>query len=132
MVLGTLFFTWLYTAPFALIVGLIRRTTRLNWMSVADAAAQGRVTDVWLRAGLIIAITVPLAGVALAGVLRDRVWTRRYAIAVGGGFLMLLGFAMVGSLATGPLIGHYPGPPRPAPAVTQCIPRSGGHGCPGG
>ncbi len=40
--------------------------------------------------------------------------------------------SVVRSPMYGPLIGYVPDDDGPRPAVTVCVPRSGGHGCPGG
>jgi hypothetical protein len=130
--LGLLFFAWLYGVPFLLIVGLIRRMSSPYLPTHAAARSFGAVTDALLIAALVANIVLPVAGVIVARVARDDYWRRHFAAAfVGTAFYFVLFLGLAGR-ATAPLIGYVPGDLEPTPQVTQCIPRSGGHGCPGG
>ena len=130
--LWTVVFVWLYTVPFLLLVGLIRRTSSLKFLTYEQGKAVGTVTDWYLMAGLVLNV-VPLIGLAVAGLTRLTDWQRRFGVAAGWALAVYLVFGIVSSMATAPLIGFQPGPDLPAPpGPTQCIPRSGGHSCPGG
>ncbi|GAB4103132.1 hypothetical protein GCM10028790_21510 [Micromonospora taraxaci] len=126
--LGGLFFVWLYGVPFLLVVGLIRRTSKPYAPTREAAQAFGAGTDAVLIAALLLN-ALPIVGLWLAG---DADWSRHFRWAVGGMVMVYLMVVLVGRMATGVLIGHTPADDEPAPAVTQCIPRSGGRGCPGG
>jgi hypothetical protein len=130
--LGLLLLTWLYGVPFLLIVGLIRRSSAPYLASHAAAQAFGATTDILLTAGLILNVVLPVAGWVLAVVLGDRARMRSFAWSSVGVVLIYLLTAVAASMASTPLIGTDPGDHEPAPRVTQCIPVSGGHGCPGG
>lgn len=129
--LGVLFVAWLYGAPFLLIVGFIRRTSSPYLATRAAAEAFGATTDAILTAALLLNLA-PVAGVLLARLARDRFWIRHFAWSLVGVALIYLAVAAAGSAATAPLIGRTPPDQEPAPRVTQCIPISGGRGCPGG
>ncbi|MGA4729403.1 hypothetical protein ACPB67_18435 [Micromonospora taraxaci] len=126
--LGGLFFVWLYGVPFLLVVGLIRRTSEPYAPTHEAAQAFGAGTDAVLIAALLLN-ALPIVGLWLAG---EADWGRHFRWAVGGMVVVYLMVVLVGRMATGVLIGHMPADDEPAPAVTQCIPRSGGRGCPGG
>ncbi|MGW2621786.1 hypothetical protein ACWEOS_24955 [Micromonospora taraxaci] len=126
--LGGLFFVWLYGVPFLLVVGLIRRTSEPYAPTHEAAQAFGAGTDAVLIAALLLN-ALPIVGLWLAG---EADWSRHFRWAVGGMVVVYLMVVLVGRMATGVLIGHTPADDEPAPAVTQCIPRSGGRGCPGG
>ncbi|MFF0470016.1 hypothetical protein ACFYPX_21580 [Micromonospora zamorensis] len=126
--LGGLFFVWLYGVPFLLLVGLIRRTSEPYAPTHEAAQAFGAGTDAVLIAALLLN-GLPIVGLWLAG---EGDWSRHFRWAVGGMVVVYLMIVLVGRMATGVLIGHTPADDEPAPAVTQCIPRSGGRGCPGG
>jgi hypothetical protein len=130
--LGTLFFAWLYGVPFVLLVGLVRRTSKPYTPTHADAVAFGTTTDTWLWVGLVLNLVLPVAGLVAAGLVRDGFWLRHFGFAAAGLVVIYIVVAAVGSAGTGGLIGHVPADREPAPVITQCIPRSGGHGCPGG
>ncbi len=59
-------------------------------------------------------------------------WWRHFGWAIVALMDIYLAIVIVGAEATTPLIGHVPWNPEPQPQITQCIPISGGHGCPGG
>jgi len=130
--LGVLLFAWLYGVPFLLIVGLIRRTSSPYLATRAAAQAFGASTDTILVTVLVLNLALPLAGVLIALLVRDRYWTRRFVWSLVGMALIYFAFAIVGSVARTPLIGWTPADQEPAPRVTRCMPRSGGRGCPGG
>ncbi|MGW5576463.1 hypothetical protein [Micromonospora chokoriensis] len=126
--LGGLFFVWLYGVPFLLVVGLIRRTAEPYAPTHEAAQAFGAGTDAVLIAALLLN-ALPIVGLWLAG---EGDWHQHFRWAVGGMVVVYLLVVLVSRMATGGLIGHAPADDEPAPAVTQCIPRSGGQGCPGG
>ena len=130
--LGVLLFAWLYGVPFLLIVGLIRRTSSPYMATHAAAQAFGATTDTILTAALVLNLALPVAGVLLARLVRDRYWTRHFVWSLVGTALIYFAVSIAGRAATTPLIGWTPVDHEPAPRVTQCIPISGGHGCPGG
>ncbi|TNH31508.1 hypothetical protein FHG89_01635 [Micromonospora orduensis] len=129
--LSGLFFVWLYGVPFLLLVGLIRRTSTPYAPTREAAEAFGATTDTLLIVGLLLN-ALPLIGLHFAGLAGDEGWQRHFRWAIGGMVLLYLLVVLVSRMATGLLIGHTPADDEPAPAVTQCIPRSGGRGCPGG
>ncbi|MFF5055630.1 hypothetical protein ACFY1S_20855 [Micromonospora sp. NPDC000663] len=129
--LGGLFFVWLYGLPFLLLVGLIRRTAKPYAPTREAAEAFGATTDALLIVGLLLN-ALPLIGLLFAGLAEDEGWHRHFRWAIGGMVLLYLLVVLVSRMATDVLIGHTPADDGPAPAITQCIPRSGGHGCPGG
>ncbi|MDG4762251.1 hypothetical protein [Micromonospora sp. WMMD710] len=129
--LGWLFFAWLYGVPFLLVVGLIRRTAAPYTPTLGEARAFGATTDAVLIAGLVLNV-LPVLGLWLAGLAGEESWRRHFRWAVGGMVLVYLVVVLVSRAATGLLIGHTPADQEPGPAITQCIPRSGGRGCPGG
>lgn len=130
--LGVLFFAWLYGVPFLLIVGLIRRASSPYLVTHAAARSFGAVTDAVLISALAACVVLPAAGVIVARLARDDYWRRHFAVAfVGVAFYLVLFLGLAGR-ASAPLIGWVPGDQAPTPQITQCIPRSGGHGCPGG
>ncbi|TDC84234.1 hypothetical protein E1193_06580 [Micromonospora sp. KC606] len=128
---GVLLFAWLYGVPFLLIVGLMRRTSSPYMATHAAAQAFGATTDTILTAALLLNLA-PVAGVLLARLVRDQYWTRHFVWSLAGMALVYLAVSIAGSVATAPLIGWTPADQEPAPRITQCIPISGGHGCPGG
>lgn len=130
--LGVLLFTWLYGVPFLLIVGLIRRTSSPYMATHAAAQAFGTTTDTILTAALVLNLALPVSGVLLAGLVRDRYWMRHFVWSLVGMALIYFAVLIAGSAATAPLIGWTPADQEPAPRVTHCVPISGGHGCPGG
>jgi len=130
--LGVLFFAWLYGVPFLLIVGLIRRTSSPYLATRAAAQAFGAATDTILTAALVLNLALPVAGVLLARLVRDRYWTRHFVWSLVGVALIYVAVSIAANAATTPLIGWTPTDQEPAPRVTQCIPISGGRGCPGG
>jgi protein-S-isoprenylcysteine O-methyltransferase Ste14 len=130
--LGVLLLAWLYGVPFLLIVGLIRRTSSPYMATHAAARAFGATTDTILTAALVLNLVVPVAGVLLARLVRDRFWTRHFVWSLVGMALIYFGVLIAGSAATAPLIGWMPVDQEPAPRVTQCVPISGGRGGPGG
>jgi len=130
--LGGLFFAWLYGVPFLLLVGLIRRVSRPYTPTYAEAKAFGASTDALLTTGLLLNAVLPVVGLLLAGLAGEAVWRRHFAWAFGGVALLYVAVALVGNMATSALIGHVPADQEPAPQITQCIPVSGGRGCPGG
>ncbi|MGW1058248.1 hypothetical protein [Micromonospora rubida] len=130
--LGVLLLAWLYGVPFLLIVGLVRRTSSPYMATRAAAQAFGATTGTILTAALVLNLALPVAGVLLARLVRDPYWRRHFVWSLAGMVLIYFAVAIVGSAATGPLIGWTPADQEPAPHVTQCIPISGGRGCPGG
>lgn len=130
--LGGLFFAWLYGVPFLLLVGLIRRVSDPYTPTYAQAEAFGATTDALLTTGLLLNAALPVVGLLLAGLAGEGLWRRHFAGAFGGVALIYVAVALVGSMAATALIGHVPADQEPAPRVTQCIPISGGRGCPGG
>ncbi|MDG4798169.1 hypothetical protein [Micromonospora sp. WMMD1082] len=129
---GVLFLAGLYGVPFLLIVGLIRRTSSPYLATRAAAQEFGATTDTILTAGLILSLIVPLAGILLAALADDRYWKRHFTWSLAGMAVIWCLVALAGNAATGPLIGWTPADEEPAPRITQCIPVSGGRGCPGG
>ncbi|MFF0229462.1 hypothetical protein [Micromonospora sp. NPDC005254] len=130
--LGGLFFAWLYGVPFLLLVGLIRRLARPYTPTADEAQAFGATTDALLTTGLVLNAVLPVLGLLLAGLAGEALWRRHFAGALGGTVLLYVAVALVASLTTGGLTGHIPADQEPDPVVTQCIPISGGRGCPGG
>ena len=57
---------------------------------------------------------------------------RPFAVAMLAGLLPVLGAFVFTVNALNASLESHRAPPSPEPVVTQCIPRSGGHGCPGG
>ncbi|GIF78219.1 hypothetical protein [Asanoa siamensis] len=129
---GVLLVAWLYGVPFLLIVGLIRRTADPYLATRAAATAFGAATDTILVCGLVLNAALPAAGLLLAALVRADEWKRRFTWALGGTALMFVAVALVAGAATAPVVGHVPDDREPKPRVTQCIPISGGRGCPGG
>ncbi|WP_433535523.1 hypothetical protein ACQPZK_26395 [Micromonospora sp. CA-249363] len=130
--LGGLFFAWLYGVPFLLLVGLIRRVSRPYAPTYAEAKAFGATTDALLMTGLLLNGVLPVIGLLLAGLAGEAMWRRHFAGAFAGVVLIYVAVALVGGMASTALIGHVPADQEPAPRITQCIPISGGRGCPGG
>ncbi|MEU7929337.1 hypothetical protein [Micromonospora sp. NPDC049107] len=130
--LGGLFFAWLYGVPFLLMVGLIRRVSAPYTPTYAEAKAFGATTDALLTTGLLLNAVLPVIGLLLARLAGDERWRRHFAGAFAGVALIYVAVALVGGMATSALIGHVPDDQEPAPQITQCIPISGGRGCPGG
>ncbi|MEU0549088.1 hypothetical protein [Micromonospora sp. NPDC005979] len=130
--LGGLFFAWLYGVPFLLLVGLIRRVSAPYTPTYAEAKAFGATTDDLLTTGLLLNGVLPVIGLLLAGLAGEAMWRRHFAGAFAGVVLIYVAVAVVGGLASAALIGHVPADQEPAPRITQCIPISGGRGCPGG
>ncbi|GAA3456376.1 hypothetical protein [Dactylosporangium matsuzakiense] len=132
--LGALFLIWLYGVPFLLIVGLVRRTSAPYVATHAAARSFGATTDTILTTALLLNLALPVAGWLLARWARDRLWLAHFGWSFAGLVLVYLAVAVVGGLGTAPLFGWTPADhePTPQPTVTRCIPRSGGHGCPGG
>ncbi|GIF63860.1 hypothetical protein Ais01nite_18950 [Asanoa ishikariensis] len=130
--LGALLLAWLYGVPFLLIVGFIRRTSTPHLATHAQARAFGATTDTILVTALALNLALPAAGLLLALLLRSRPWIRQFAWTLGGTALIYVAVSIAPAAATAPLIGRTPADQEPAPAVTRCIPISGGRGCPGG
>jgi hypothetical protein len=130
--LGVLFVAWLYGVPFLLGVGLIRRTTSPYMPTRVGAEAYGAVTDRWLTAGLVLNLAIPVVGVVLARLARERFWISHFAGAIAAAMLIFVAMAVVSSHATTALLGHVPASDEPPAAVTGCIQYSGGPSCPGG
>jgi len=130
--LGALFFGWLYGVPFLLIVGLIRRTSAAAFATHAEAERYAAVTDRFLSIALVVNVAIPVGGLILARLLDDKFWLRHFAGSLAGLALIFMLVAVVAGRASAPLIGTVPPDHEPQPRVTQCIPISGGHGCPGG
>ncbi len=130
--LGVLLLAWLYGVPFLFIVGLMRRTSSPYLATRAEAEAFGATTGAILTAALILNLTLPLVGVLLASLARDPYWMRHFVWSLAGMAVIWVLFSIAGNAATAPMIGWTPADQEPAPRITQCIPRSGGHGCPGG
>jgi hypothetical protein len=130
--LGALFFGWLYGVPFLLIVGLIRRTSAAAFATRAEAERYAVVTDRFLSIALVVNVAIPVGGLILARLLDDKFWLRHFAGSLAGMTLIFVLVAVVAGRASAPLIGTVPPDHEPQPRVTQCIPISGGHGCPGG
>jgi hypothetical protein len=129
---AVLFLGWLYGVPFLLIVGLIRRASSPYLLTRAEATAFGATTDRFLVAALALNLLLPVTGLLIARVTRDGFWTRHFIGALAGMVSVYLAVLIAARAVTAPLIGDVPTDREPAPAVTQCIPRSGGTGCPGG
>jgi hypothetical protein len=130
--MAVLFLGWLYGVTFLVVVGLIRRTSSPYLATHAQAAAFGATTDRYLTAALVLNLVLPIAGLLLAWLLDDRYWLRHFVVASFGMVLIFVVVAVAAGVATAPLIGSVPVDHEPAPRITQCIPVSGGHGCPGG
>lgn len=130
--LAALFLGWLYGVTFLVVAGLVRRASSPYLATHAQALAFGAATDRYLTAGLVLNLVLPIAGVLLAWLLHDRYWMQHFVAALGGMVLIFLMVVVAASLTTAPLIGGVPVDHEPVPRVTQCIPISGGHGCPGG
>jgi hypothetical protein len=129
--LGLLFFGWLYGVPFLLVVGLVRRAWSGSAATNAEAVAFGRITDIVLLTGLCLNLLLPAAGIVWS-LWRARDWVAEFVTALVGMFLIFLAVTVVAGQAGTPLIGHRPDSREPRPQITQCIPISGGRGCPGG
>lgn len=127
--LGLLFFGWLYGTPFLLVVFMIR------WRSVSAFASQvaedrfATVTGRYLIAALILNGVAPMVGLLVAKLSRDGYWFRHFGGALAG---VALYFVVVGGLADVARKPMFGPESHPDPSITQCIPRSGGHSCPGG
>ncbi|WP_204299762.1 hypothetical protein [Actinoplanes campanulatus] len=130
--LGALFFGWLYGVPFLLIVGLIRRYTLPTFATRAEAEHFAVVTDRYLSAAMGLNVAVPLLGLLVAVMLRDRYWRTHFLGALAGMLLFLAAYGMAATQSAAPLIGTVPPALEPVPEVTVCIPASGGRTCPGG
>lgn len=131
LALGVTFYGWLYGVPFLLGVGLIRRTATPSFdLTYEQAKAVGAVTDAYLIWGLALNAALPAAS-ALAAWLLHRSWQRPFAAMAVAAVGIYLAFGMIGSMAAGPLVGHVPRD-QPVPEDNRCVPRSGGHSCPGG
>ncbi|GGN60167.1 hypothetical protein GCM10010112_16120 [Actinoplanes lobatus] len=130
--LGALFFGWLYGVPFLLIVGLIRRYTLPTLATRAEAEHFAAVTDRYLSTAMGLNVAVPLLGLLVAVMLRDRYWRTHFLGALAGMLLFMAVYAMAATQSAAPLIGTVPPTLEPVPEVTVCIPTSGGHPCPGG
>ena len=130
--LGALFFGWLYGVPFLLIVGLIRRASPPRFATHAEAERYAAVTDRFLTIALVLNVAIPVGGLILARLLDEKFWLRHFAGSMAGLALIFILVAVVAGRATAPLIGTVPPDQGPQPRVTQCIPMSGGHSCPGG
>ncbi|MBY8871347.1 hypothetical protein K7640_05760 [Micromonospora sp. PLK6-60] len=130
--LGLLFLGWLYGVPFLLIAGLIRRTSSPYLATHAAARSFGATTDTILVTALVLNLALPAAGLLLARLVRDRFWAYHFGWSLLGTALIFVAVGMAGNAATAPLIGWTPADQGPAPQVDQCIPISGGRGCPGG
>jgi hypothetical protein len=94
--LGVLLLAWLYGVPFLLIVGLIRRTSSPFMATHAAALAFGATTDTILTAALVFNLTLPVAGVLLAWLIRDQYWTRHYVWSLAGMVLIYLAVMLAG------------------------------------
>jgi hypothetical protein len=129
--ISLVFLAWLYAVPFLLIVGLIRRTWHGPMATHAQAVAFGATTDRLLLWGLLLNLGLPLLGMGLA-LGFDRYLVPVFAGSAAGMLLVFAAYAVVASQARTPMIGYVPADEEPRPVVTQCIPRSGGRGCPGG
>jgi hypothetical protein len=130
--LGALFFAWLYGVPFLLIVGLIRRTSAPYTPTYETARTFGATTDALLTTAVVLNAALPAVGLLLALLARERYWSRHFGWALAGMVVVYVAISVIAAQASTPLIGHVPSYPEPQPQVTYCIPRSGGHGCPGG
>ncbi|MEW2381731.1 hypothetical protein AB0873_06530 [Micromonospora sp. NPDC047707] len=75
---------------------------------------------------------LPLVGLLLAARADDAYWRRHFVGAGVGVVAVYLVTAVASSMVATTLIGHTPADEEPAPRITQCIPVSGGRGCPGG
>ena len=127
--LSALFFGWLYGTSFLLIVGLIRWWTPSTIAGQAQEDRFATVTGRYLIAALVLNGVVPIAGALLARLSRDEFWSQHFPGAlVGMVFVFVLMWGLADRVAR-PLFGPEP---SPEPTVTQCLPVSGGHGCPGG
>ncbi|GIJ30490.1 hypothetical protein Vqi01_56520 [Micromonospora qiuiae] len=124
--------TWLYGVPFLLVVGLVRRTSSPYLPTRSAAEGFGTTTDTILSTALLLNLALPVVGALLAGLVGDQEWTRRFLWSLVGMALIYFAVSIAGSAATAPLIGHTPSDEEPTPRTTQCIPISGGRGCPGG
>ncbi|WP_203997036.1 hypothetical protein [Virgisporangium aurantiacum] len=132
MTRAAVFFGWLYGVPFLLVVGLLRRMSSPHLPTSAAAEAFGATTDRFLVAALVLNLVLPVAGLVLARSARDGYWIRHFVGALVGMVSIYLVVSIAAGATTAPLIGDVPTDQEPAPRVTQCIPRSGGTGCPGG
>ena len=81
----------------------------------------GHLALVWF--GVFI-VALPAMGCAVSIAARRTLQRTIFAVFVALGLL-------VNGLAYGYMAAAKPHKPTPAPAVTQCLPRSGGHSCPG-
>jgi hypothetical protein len=126
-----LFFAWLFGVPFLLLVGLIRRVAAPTFGTRAAAEAFAATTDTLLVTALVANLILPVSGLLLARYLGERFWRRHFGAATALMPLVFVGFALLQSAASAPLIGTVP-PDREPPPAGHCIPISGGRGCPGG
>jgi hypothetical protein len=85
-----------------------------------------------LITALVLNLALPVTGVLPARLVSDWYWTLHFMWSLAGMTLIYLAVSVAASAATAPLIGWTPDDHDLAPSVTQCIPVSGGHGCPGG
>jgi hypothetical protein len=123
-----LFYGWLYSVPFLLIVGLVRRHAGPAFATAAESAHYETVTSWYLWAAVLVNVTVPVLGMAVAwGVRRDPEWTGRFVRSLWWMALILL-LQLVATAGS----GSPPAEREPAPQVSRCIPVSGGRQCPGG
>jgi hypothetical protein len=130
---GALFVSWFYGVPFVLVVGLVRRASRPYLPTYEAARAFGATTDALLRTAFVLNAVLPLAGVVLARLVRDRYWLRHFGWAVVGALVIYFAISVVAAQASTALVGHVPAYPEPThQEISHCVARSGGHGCPGG
>ena len=71
----------------------------------------------------IVILVIPAIGCVLAARTKHSVQAVLFGVLVAAASILDLGLYVAAQRSK---------PPKPAPVVTQCIPVSGGHGCPGG
>jgi peptidoglycan/LPS O-acetylase OafA/YrhL len=125
--LPVLFFGWMYGAVLLLLLGLLNQ---LAWMSIDDH----QLTGWYYGAGLIVAFTVPVAGLVLARLSGHEQWERWFTAGVGLAFVALLLVGVAWSATSHP---HFQEPApverEPAGPYQDCVAISGGtNTCPGG
>jgi hypothetical protein len=71
----------------------------------------------------IVILVIPAIGCVLAARTKHPVQAVLFGVLLAAASILDLGLYVTAQRSK---------PPEPAPVVTQCIPVSGGHGCPGG
>lgn len=126
-----LFFGWMYGTALLLLLGLLNQ---LTWMGDPTHTLRGD----YYAAGLVIAFTLPVAGIAVAVATRRRQWLRRFGVAIGCAFVALLLVGTAWSAGGAAEVRDdrtevRDDPAQPTQSPDRCYTISGGtNTCPGG